>query len=147
MSTPAQAMQAQLMAATAPGVINYSKYLGVDFFTYELDFTTSIAGNGQATGTLQIQTDSDFFWTKSAYAQTGTGVPAILIQDTGSGRNLSTYAVPVINMFGTGQLPFILPRQRVFASNSTVNITISNLDSVNAISTLRLSFIGEKWFR
>lgn len=67
------------------------------------------------------------------------------IQDTGSGRNLMNTAVPVASIFGTGQLPFILPRQRIFLANATVNVTLTNFD-VAADYDLYLSFIGEKGF-
>ncbi|MHB8071860.1 MAG: hypothetical protein ACYDHF_07950 [Candidatus Cryosericum sp.] len=144
----AQSVQQQVAAATrGPGVANNPQYMWRDFFTYEIDLTSTIAASGSATATFQIQTDSDFLWTKAAFIQTGTGVPAILIQDTGSGRNLSSYAVPVANIFGTGQLPFILPRQRIFAANATVNLTVSEIGGTNTITSLHLSFIGEKGFK
>lgn len=139
--------QNQFNAGAFPAVPQKDPYFAKDFFVYEADFTTAIAASGSASATFTIQADSDFLWTKSAFIQTGTGVPAILVQDTGSGRNLMTQAVPVSSIFGTGQLPFILPRQRIFVARATVTITITNLDAVNPITTLRLSFIGEKGFR
>lgn len=131
------------------------QYFAKDFFVYELDFA-SIAAGGSATASFTIQADSDFLLTKLAYHPTIADaayndstrpIPnaSILIQDTGSGRNLMNTAVPLDAIFGTGQLPFILPRQRIFVANSTVNVTINNFDAANA-TKLRLSFIGEKGF-
>jgi len=78
----------------------------------------------------------------------GSGIPAILIQDTGSGRNLMNQAVPVASIFGgTGSLPFILPRQRIFVARATVSVTITNISAADDIESLRLSFVGEKGFR
>lgn len=139
--------QAQFNGGAFPAVPQKDPYFAKDFFTYEVDITSTIAASGSTTSTFTVQADSDFLWTKAAYIQTGTGVPAILIQDTGSGRNLMTQAVPVASIFGTGQLPFILPRQRIFVARATVTVTITNLDAVNTITSLRLSFIGEKGFR
>lgn len=139
--------QANQNAARFPAVPQQDPYFAKDYFVYEVDFTAAIAASGNAVGNFSIQTDSDFLWTKAAFIQTGTGVPAILIQDTGSGRNLMNQAVPVASMFGTGTLPFILPRQRIFVARAVINITITNLDAANPITTLRLSFIGEKGFR
>lgn len=139
--------QAQFNGGAFPAVPQKDPYFAKDFFTYEVDITSTIAASGSTTSTFTVQADSDFLWTKAAYIQTGTGVPAILIQDTGSGRNLMTQAVPVASLFGTGQLPFILPRQRIFVARATVTVTITNLDAVNTITSLRLSFIGEKGFR
>jgi len=137
----------QQNAGRYPAVPQQDPYFAKDYFTYEVDFTAAIAAGGNAVGNFTIQADSDFLWTKAAFIQTGTGVPAILIQDTGSGRNLMNQAVPVASMFGTGTLPFILPRQRIFVARAVINITITNLDAANPITTLRLSFIGEKGFR
>lgn len=137
----------QQNAGRFPAVPQQDPYFAKDYFTYEVDFTAAIAASGNAVGSFTIQADSDFLWTKAAFIQTGAGVPAILIQDTGSGRNLMNQAVPVASMFGTGQLPFILPRQRIFVARAVVNVTITNLDAANPINTLRLSFIGEKGFR
>ena len=139
--------QAQFNGGAFPAVPQKDPYFAKDFFTYEVDITSTIAASGSTTSTFTVQADSDFLWTKAAYIQTGAGVPAILIQDTGSGRNLMTQAVPVASLFGTGQLPFILPRQRIFVARATVTVTITNLDAVNTITSLRLSFIGEKGFR
>jgi len=141
-------LQSQQNARNFPAVPGGTDpYFARDFFTYEADITATIAASGATTYTLQIQTDSDFLWTKASFIQTGTGVPAILIQDNGSGRNLSTFAVPVSNIFGTGQLPFILPRQRIFQANASVTLNISEIGGTNTITSLHLSFIGEKGFK
>ncbi len=137
----------QQNAGRFPAIPQQDPYFAKDYFVYEVDFTAAIPASGNAVSSFAIQADSDFLWTKAAFIQTGTGIPAILVQDTGSGRNLMNAAVPVGSMFGTGQLPFILPRQRIFVARAVVNITITNLDAVNPITTLRLSFIGEKGFR
>ena len=71
---------------------------------------------------------------------------SVMITDTGSGRNLSNISAPISNFFGTGQLPFILPRQRIFIANATVNVTLNNFVGVD-YNTIKLSFIGEKKFR
>lgn len=140
-------------AATYPGfnqtgLAQKDPYFARDFFTYEVDFTSVLAASASTTGSFTIQADSDFLWNKATFVQTGTSIGAsILIQDTGSGRNLMNQAVPVANIFGTGTLPFILPRQRIFVARAVVNITVTNLDAANTITSLRLSFIGEKGFR
>lgn len=130
-------------------------YFAKDFFTYEVDFSTVLAGSSQ-TQSFTIQADADFLLSKLAYTANITNaafteanrpIPnvSVLIQDTGSGRNLMNLAVPIVNIFGSGQLPFILPRQRIFLANATVNVTLNNYDAAQAYN-LRLSFIGEKGF-
>jgi len=124
-------------------------YFAKDFFTYEVDFTTAINPSASAVANFNIQADSDFLWSKFTFNLQGTSFGAsILIQDTGSGRNLMNSAVPLANLAGTGSLPFILPRQRGFRANATINITVNNLDATggHTITGLYLSFIGEKGF-
>lgn len=131
-------------------------YFARDFYVYELDFAALTAGTSQ-TASFTVQADSDFLWTSSAFfadiaaaAQTDSGrvLPLVscLVTDTGSGRQLMNTAVPIQAMFGTGQLPFVLPRQRPFRSNSTVTITVNNFSAATDYN-LRLSLIGEKAFK
>jgi hypothetical protein len=130
-------------------------YIARDLFVYELDMT--VAAGLSATSGFTIQADSDFLWTKGTFfadiaaaAQTASSLviplASLLITDTGSGRQLMNTAVPITSLFGTGQLPFILPRQRLFLARSLVNITINNFDAA-ADYNIKLSFIGEKAFR
>jgi hypothetical protein len=130
-------------------------YFAKDFFTYEVDFSALLAGSSQ-TQSFTIQADADFLLSKlaysanianAAYEDATRPIPnvSVLIQDTGSGRNLMNLAVPLASIFGTGQLPFILPRQRIFLANATVNVTLNNFDAATAYNC-RLSFIGEKGF-
>ena len=127
-----------------------------DFYIYEEDFS-SVASGATATGNINIQADSDFVLQKltyfadiSAAAQTNETrvIPlmAVQIKDTGSGRNLIETVAPVPNIFGTGQLPFILPTPKLFLARSTIAITVENFDAAETYN-LRLSFIGYKIFR
>ena len=131
-------------------------YMARDFFVYEVDFSALAAGTS-STASFSVQADSDFLWTSGTFfadiaagAQTDDSrvIPlvSLLITDTGSGRQLMNTAVPVASLFGTGQLPFVLPRQRLFRANSNVTITANNFSAATAYN-LRLSFIGEKGFR
>lgn len=132
------------------------QYGSYDFFVYEVDFAALTAGTSQ-TSSFTIQQEADFLLTKinmspniaaAAYTQSATPVPlvTIMINDTGSGRNLMSSAVPLPNLFGSAGLPFILPRQRLFVASSVVNITLTNYDAAAAYN-IRLSFIGEKAFK
>lgn len=131
-------------------------YQAYDFFVYEVDFAALISGGSQ-TSSFTIQQEADFLLTKitmladiAAAAETAATriVPlaTIMINDTGSGRNLMSSAVPLPNIFGEGGLPFILPRQRLFVASSVVNITLTNFAAASNYN-IRLSFIGEKAFK
>jgi hypothetical protein len=134
-----------------------SDYNAFDFFVYEMTFDTLLAATAQ-TGTFTIQAEADFLLSKMVFFASIAGadqtdssrvIPAVsvVISDTGSGRNLMDSGVPVSSIFGYGDLPFILPRQRVFIRSSVVNITVSNFSAGTDYDTLRLSFIGEKAFK
>lgn len=127
-----------------------------DFFVYESE-VVALATGATATDTIQIQSDAAFIWQKSAYeadlagvAQTVTTaiVPNILIQitDSGSNRQLFFNPIPLVNVFGRGVLPFILPNPRLFIKTSTIQIDYTSFE-VAVTPTVRLSFIGYKFYQ
>lgn len=131
-------------------------YIGYDFFTYEVDFPL-IAPAASQSASFTIQAEADFLLSKltmtadivgAAITDSSAPIPlcTLLIQDTGSGRQLSNVPVPLSNMFGSGKLPFILPRQRVFLARSVVNLTLLNFSAATTYN-VKLSFVGEKAFR
>ena len=129
-----------------------------DFFTYQVPVFTNLAALvGTATNQVVIQADSDFEWCHAAYefdlAATQTDYSTrrlpnmtILITDSGSGRQLSNAAVPVMSIFGRPEMPYALPVTKVFKANSTINFTAVNFDAAVATGNLRLSLIGYKIF-
>lgn len=122
-------------------------------FTYNATFD-ALAAATTVTDTFTIQADSDFDLQKMTYfadiavaIQTDSSrvIPLVdvLIVDTGTGEQLMDEAVPVSSLFGTGALPFILPRARRFAARSAVSVTAINR-TAGTTYNLQLSFIGEK---
>lgn len=132
------------------------KYISKDFFVYQLDFA-AIAAAGVGTGSIQIQADSDFRLEKTVYfasiaaaTQTDSSrvIPSMtaVIIDTGSGRQLSSAAMPIASLFGTAQDPFIWETPHIFQARSTLTINVANFDAA-ATYVLRLSFMGTKLYR
>ncbi len=128
-----------------------------DFFIYEVDFLAVAAGAQAPQGTIQIQADSQFEWLKAAQfsdiagaaeTESGAVIPLATIQinDGTSGRNLFSNAVPIGNVFGSGRIPFVLPRGRIFQPTSIITVTVANYSAATAYN-IRLSFIGRKLFR
>lgn len=128
-------------------------YIAKDFYVYQEDFL-ALADSTSATGSINIQADSDFILQKMTYfadiavaIQTDSTrvVPLITLQivDAGSGRNLLEAPAPISSLFGEGDLPFILPTPRVFFARSNVELTVANF-SAGTTYNLRLSFIGYK---
>jgi hypothetical protein len=127
-----------------------------DFFVYELDFAALAAG-GNASSSFTVQADSNFLWQYgNFFAHTAGGaltdstriLPLMnaTILDTSSGRQLMSAAVPIPSLFGTGQLPFLLPTPRFFRAQTQVTVNVSNF-SAGTTYTLLLQFIGTKFFK
>ncbi len=135
-----------------------SKLFGVrDFFIYELDFAAVASAGGTAQSSFTVQADSNFLWQQGCFfadvdaaGETNDTrvlpLMTVVIQDTASGRQLSSQPVPVVSQFGYGSLPFILPSPRFFRANSQVTVTVTNYDAADDYN-LRLSFIGTKFFK
>ena len=125
------------------------------FYVYEAQ-ALAIAAGGTATDQIAIEADSNFVWIKAAYmadlagaAQTDATrvVPNVDVQlvDTGSGRQLLNGNIPIPSIFGTGELPFVLPIPQVLLSNSVLRIDFTSREAVNT-PNIRLAFIGYKDF-
>jgi len=126
------------------------------FFTQPVEFT-ALAAAGSDSKDINIETDSDFFWTKAtmladvaAAGQTISSrvVPLvkILITDNGSDKQLMKAALPIPLIFGTGDIPFILPTPHRFLAGSSFGIAVTNYDAAQTYN-LYLAFIGYKRYR
>lgn len=127
-----------------------------DFFVYQAEAVTIPAG-GNITDTIQIQADADFILQKLTYQADNAAaqedastrvLPNVLVQitDTGSSRRLFFEPVPVTSVFGTGELPFILPNPRLFRKTGVIQIDFTSFEAA-ATPTVRLSFIGYRYYR
>jgi len=127
-----------------------------DYFVYGVG-PLAVAAGASAQGSIQIQADSLFQWERAAYFVTIANaaftantrpIPNVAVQivDSGSGRQLFQTAQPIPSVFGTGELPFLLPTPRWFKPNSQIQIQLTNFDAAVAYN-VRLSFIGSKIFQ
>lgn len=121
-------------------------------FTYNIRFNT-IAASATNTGTANVSNDSDFVWThasvvvtNSAFTTftTATNVPMLVeIKDAASGLDMQDAATHVSNLFGTAQLPFILPMPKIFRAGGQISARLQNQDAANAF-VVNFSFHGFK---
>lgn len=135
-----------------------NQYVSRDLYTYQVSFTAANLTSGATlNGSINIDADSDFVWQKAIYFaddaaadQTDSSriIPLVtaIITDTGSGRQLMQAGVPVPSIFGTGQLPFVLPIPRLFFASSTISVQVANFNAATAYD-LYLSFVGFKAYR
>ena len=125
------------------------------FYVYEVQ-TIAIVAGGNSPDQIQVEADADFYWIKSAYFADLAGVaqlestqiiPNVDVQivDTGSGRQLLNGNIPIPSIFGSGNLPFVLPIPQVFKANSVVRVDFTSREAA-ATPDIRLAFIGYKDF-
>ena len=127
-----------------------------DWFTY-LFTVGSVAGTAAVTPTpIQIQADSAFELMQLNITSTLTGftppysraniTPVLLyLQDGGTGRYLMQNPVPAPLICGDGQLPFILPTERIFKPKSTINLTVTGY-TADTYTNVYVALIGRKLF-
>lgn len=142
-------------AALQPSQGNVSRTIK-DFYIYRTTYDSLTFGTSQ-TDSFTVEADSDFMLHKLAAfadiagaAQTSdtqvVPLATALITDTGSGRQLSSGAIPIPSYFGTGRLPFILPMPKLFLARSVVQVQVENF-SASTDYNIKLAFIGYKIFR
>lgn len=114
------------------------------------------AGGGVQNFQISILADSDFLIEKltfnsdvAAAAQTdGTRILPnvnVLLTNTGNGNQLMNVQVPVTGLFGTGQLPFILPVPYLLPATSTLQGVLTSYEAA-AVDFVTLNFIGRKLY-
>ncbi len=127
----------------------------LDWFTY----TSAVVALGvglTATDIVNVEADADFNLLKLSYfadlagvAQTDATrvVPNVDIQilDTGSGRSLFFAPIPIPAIFGTGEIPYILPIRRLFKATSAIRVTFTSRE-VASTPTILLALGGYKDF-
>jgi len=133
-----------------------SQYTSFNSFVYEEDLPATLTAGSVANLSFNIAGDSDFFWTKLAvfatvgdagttYANNQLPAVTLLVTNTSTGRQYSNNPVPLPNIAGTGQFPFVLPCITLWGAKSTIQLAYLNFGN-QAYTTLQLSFIGIKAF-
>lgn len=110
---------------------------GSDYYWYVTNFGAALAGGLNTQTQIQIDNGTDFYWIASSYFvdESVAGVTessqilpflTLLINDTGTSRNLMNSAVPLPAIAGDGKRPYRLVRPRLFRANSIINFTWAN---------------------
>jgi len=130
-------------------------------YSYTANFAVSGAASALAAGAtltvnINIQADADFLILNQTYdvnsnnsAKTASNVNipniGILMTDTGSGYQMMDAAVPVAEIFGNGQFPYVLPNPKLLPAKATLQIIANNFEQAQAYN-LRLAFNGVKLY-
>jgi hypothetical protein len=135
----------------------------IDYFDPQADgsdimfYATNVQGlsntspNGQST--IQIDSGVDFYWfATTMQADLAGGVQTesaiviplvnVLINDTGSRKNLQNIAIPVASIAGFGERPYRLIRPRLFRASSTINFTWTAITASQTYTNLYLTLHG-----
>lgn len=127
------------------------------FFTYS-SLLASIASGANGAGSFTVDQDADFELMKLTYFADVAGgaethdtavVPLVTVQITeggASGFQWQNQALPIPALFGTAEVPFILPQPRLILAGQTVNLAFLNISSATTYR-LYLAFIGRKIFK
>lgn len=117
-------------------------------FVYGADFRP-ILSTVTAQATTTIDSDADFIWCQSTYvAFTPAGAnqiaPDLLVQHTAvsSQRDLENGFVHMLNVYGTGERPFLWAKPLVVAAKSAITVAVTN--NAGADLNVSLSWIGVK---
>lgn len=128
-----------------------AKSLAVDFFIYGTEMLP-LGASASLTNNLNIDGNSAFVCLSTQLIETDTtdvtflGQRPLLISilDTGSGLVLSNIPIAADNWWGTAQRPYFWPVPKIFAPNSTLQVTVQNLEATSR--NVRLALSGFKIF-
>lgn len=111
---------------------------GSDYYWYVANPTNAgvnaLAPGATGNTSIQIDAGTDFYWIATtiqadisggALTESSDIIPLVtlLINDTGTSRNLMNAPVPLGSLCGDGKRPYRLVRPRLFRANSIVNLT------------------------
>jgi hypothetical protein len=111
------------------------------FHSYVLSFG-AIAFGANLPLAFQVDTGFDFIWMKASafiYDAAGLGVSTLLLprltvvlQDGSTKQQITDGEVPVASLFGTGQIPYILPLRHRIVGGATFNAQVFNRHTATA---------------
>jgi hypothetical protein len=121
------------------------------FAGYQAKLTGVLSG-ASATDNIIIQADADFviqYLTSTVISNNAvlaSPLATVQITDTRSNATLFDEPVPLLSVFGSAQLPFILPSPYRVVRSSTLVVTVNNLNSAAAVDYY-LNFLGTKLYQ
>ena len=124
-----------------------------DEYEYVTNFAAPVAAAGVAQTQILIDAGTDFFWTATSYqadiggaalTESTNVIPlvTVLINDTGSARNLMSTPVPVGAIAGDGKRPYRKLRPRLFRGNSLIQFTWTNYSTGTTYSNIYFTLHG-----
>lgn len=130
---------------------NGARGLALDYFAYGTDFVP-LAASATTTNPIAINSDSAFFILAATGIETATDNTTFLTQhplmvqlaEGGSSRNFFNTALHFDEVFGSAEFPMVWPLPKLLLPNSTLNVTLQNLEAT--ARNVRIALHGFKVF-
>jgi hypothetical protein len=135
---------------------DWASRVDFDWFSYVLPaFTVDLAAAGTSVVQVTIQADSDFELRQINVAATAPGelddpLVTLMIQDTGSGRNLMSAPAPisaVANIPGIVYAPRDMVWPKLFSRNATIVATLNNGTGSALTDYVVVTLVGRKIYQ
>ena len=127
-------------------------YKSEDYAAYSLLWTAVAPTTVGVQASKQINSDSDFmvqkltYWASSNLSQVNNPVLQLMLTDGGAQKNLFDAPLFFEELAGTGQLPFVLPINRMFSANSVIQGTLYNLTTATTYDYVQLQLHGVRCY-
>jgi hypothetical protein len=144
---------ASVRTSMAPPNIFDPRTDGSDYYWYVTNIAAALAAAGTTSSQIQIDAGTDFYWIGSSYQCDSAGaaltestniIPllTVVINDTGTSRNLMNSAIPLPALAGDGKRPYRLVRPRLFRANSVINFTWNNYSTGTTYTNIFFTMHG-----
>jgi|ERR1700732_1588560 len=126
---------------------------GSDYYWYVTNFGAALAAAANTQTNIQIDNGTDFYWIATSYQADTAGATltestnllplvTVLINDTGTSRNLMNSALAITCIAGDGKRPYRLVRPRLFRANSVINFTWVSYEAAITVTNIYLTLHG-----
>lgn len=127
------------------------------YYIYNIAFNTAIASGVNSTVTQQFDQVTVFKWVRTTYyvdlagaVQTDSSrvIPLVTLKitDAGSGMSFMNSAVPINDLAGTAEVPYVLPTPQFILANAVLQFTALNISAATTYNNLMLQLHGYKLY-
>lgn len=127
------------------------------YYIYNIAFAVSIANGVVSTVTQQFDQVTVFKWVRTTFycdiaGAVQTDATRVLplvtlkITDAGSGMSFMNNAVPLFDLAGAAELPYVLPTPQFILANAVLQFTAANISAATTYANLQVQLHGYKLY-